>query len=298
MLAQYGVGRDGLPGAVAGRATTTPAARTPRPGRRRSPACRQRRRPGWRASSPATPSDSEGRVDDPAWAPGTNHWFHSDQIYRAFLALTMLSGCQGVNGGGWAHYVGPGEGPAAHRAASTWPSRLDWQRPPRHMIQTAVLLPAHRPVALRDASAPTSCATARQRAVRRARRVDGPARAVGADGLDAVATRRSTATRSTWPTRPSAAGHGAGRVTSSTQLKAGRLHFAGEDPDAPGELPAGDDRLAGQPARLLGQGQRVLPAGTCSASTTRSRAHEAPPEQRPREVALARARRRRASSTC
>ena len=37
---------------------------------------------------------------------GTNHWFHSDTIYRAFLTLTTLTGCQGVNGGGWAHYVG------------------------------------------------------------------------------------------------------------------------------------------------------------------------------------------------
>src|SRR5680860_1073249 len=37
---------------------------------------------------------------------GTNHWFHSDTIYRAFLTLTNLTGCQGVNGGGWAHYVG------------------------------------------------------------------------------------------------------------------------------------------------------------------------------------------------
>ena len=37
---------------------------------------------------------------------GTNHWFHSDTIYRAILALVTLTGCQGVNGGGWAHYVG------------------------------------------------------------------------------------------------------------------------------------------------------------------------------------------------
>ena len=41
-----------------------------------------------------------------AMGAGTNHWFHSDQIYRAFLTLVMLTGCQGVNGGGWAHYVG------------------------------------------------------------------------------------------------------------------------------------------------------------------------------------------------
>ncbi|GAA2344299.1 hypothetical protein SVIO_007440 [Streptomyces violaceusniger] len=41
-----------------------------------------------------------------ATGAGTNHWFHSDTIYRAFLALTTMTGCQGVNGGGWAHYVG------------------------------------------------------------------------------------------------------------------------------------------------------------------------------------------------
>jgi nitrate reductase alpha subunit len=67
---------------------------------------------------------------------GTNHWFHSDTIYRSFLALTTLTGCQGVNGGGWAHYVGqekvrPVTG-HAHLA-----NALDWGRPPRNMIQAA-----------------------------------------------------------------------------------------------------------------------------------------------------------------
>ncbi|WP_411842047.1 nitrate reductase subunit alpha [Salinicoccus sp. HZC-1] len=37
---------------------------------------------------------------------GINHWYHSDTIYRAILNLVMLTGSQGVNGGGWAHYVG------------------------------------------------------------------------------------------------------------------------------------------------------------------------------------------------
>ena len=37
---------------------------------------------------------------------GTNHWYHSDQVYRTFLSLPMLCGCEGVNAGGWAHYVG------------------------------------------------------------------------------------------------------------------------------------------------------------------------------------------------
>lgn len=37
---------------------------------------------------------------------GINHWFHSDMIYRTILNLVILTGCQGKNGGGWAHYVG------------------------------------------------------------------------------------------------------------------------------------------------------------------------------------------------
>jgi nitrate reductase alpha subunit len=67
---------------------------------------------------------------------GTNHWFHSDTIYRAFLALTTLTGCQGVNGGGWAHYVGQEK----CRPFTGWAQLafgLDWSRPPRQMIQTA-----------------------------------------------------------------------------------------------------------------------------------------------------------------
>lgn len=37
---------------------------------------------------------------------GINHWFNSDTIYRAILNLVLLTASQGVNGGGWAHYVG------------------------------------------------------------------------------------------------------------------------------------------------------------------------------------------------
>ncbi|QIW22794.1 nitrate reductase subunit alpha [Sulfolobus sp. S-194] len=37
---------------------------------------------------------------------GVNHWFHSDLIYRAIITILMLIGAIGVNGGGWAHYVG------------------------------------------------------------------------------------------------------------------------------------------------------------------------------------------------
>ncbi len=37
---------------------------------------------------------------------GINHWFHSDINYRTILNLVVLTGCEGVSGGGWAHYVG------------------------------------------------------------------------------------------------------------------------------------------------------------------------------------------------
>jgi nitrate reductase alpha subunit len=49
--------------------------------------------------------DSGGRSDDHP-RRGTNHWFHSDTIYRTFLALITMTGARAVNGGGWAHYVG------------------------------------------------------------------------------------------------------------------------------------------------------------------------------------------------
>lgn len=66
-----------------------------------------------------------------AMGGGTNHWHHSDQIYRAILNLVLLTGSQGVNGGGWAHYVGqekvrPSEGWNVVSFAGDWgvPSRL------------------------------------------------------------------------------------------------------------------------------------------------------------------------------
>ena len=66
---------------------------------------------------------------------GTNHWFHSDQVYRTFLALVMLCGCEGRNGGGWAHYVGQEK----VRPLTGWQTvafALDWVRPPRHQSGT------------------------------------------------------------------------------------------------------------------------------------------------------------------
>jgi len=61
---------------------------------------------------------------------GINHWYHSDTIYRAVVNLVLMVGAQGVNGGGWAHYVGqeklrPVEG------WTTIANAADWSGPPK-----------------------------------------------------------------------------------------------------------------------------------------------------------------------
>jgi nitrate reductase alpha subunit len=134
MLAQYGVARDGLPGewptdyndptgvatpAWAGEITNVPPEQITRLARE------------WAQNA----IDTQGRGMILMGA-GTNHWYHSDQLYRAMLVLTSITGCQGRNGGGWAHYVGQ-EKVRPIMGFQHMAFALDWVRPPRHMNQTA-----------------------------------------------------------------------------------------------------------------------------------------------------------------
>jgi nitrate reductase alpha subunit len=48
----------------------------------------------------------------------------------------LLCGCQGVNGGGWAHYVGQ-EKVRPLAGFQTLAFAMDWQRPTRHMTGTS-----------------------------------------------------------------------------------------------------------------------------------------------------------------
>ncbi|MGW0662626.1 nitrate reductase subunit alpha [Streptodolium elevatio] len=134
LLAQYGVAREGLPGAWPRGYDDAEAPGTP----------------AWQESLTSVPAaravkiarefadtaeKSQGRCMILMGA-GTNHWFHSETIYRAFLALLALTGCQGRNGGGWAHYVGQEK----CRPVTGWATLAgagDWGRPPRQMIGTA-----------------------------------------------------------------------------------------------------------------------------------------------------------------
>lgn len=61
---------------------------------------------------------------------GINHWFNSDTIYRSILNLVILTASQGVNGGGWAHYVGQ-EKCRPIEGWSTVAFAKDWQGPAR-----------------------------------------------------------------------------------------------------------------------------------------------------------------------
>ncbi|MCX0271475.1 nitrate reductase subunit alpha [Nocardia zapadnayensis] len=133
LLAQYAVGRPGLPGtwpAGYDDATEpyTPAWQEAVTG---VPAAQARRI----AREFADNADRSGGRSMILMGAGTNHWFHSDQIYRSFFTLTLLTGCQGVNGGGWAHYVGQ-EKCRPVTGWSTLAFGLDWQRPPRQMQGT------------------------------------------------------------------------------------------------------------------------------------------------------------------
>ena len=67
---------------------------------------------------------------------GSNHWFYSDMSYRAILNLTELCGCQGVNGGGWAHYTGQ-EKVRPMAGWATLAFAVDWLRPPRQQNATS-----------------------------------------------------------------------------------------------------------------------------------------------------------------
>ncbi|MFB8009018.1 nitrate reductase subunit alpha [Nocardia sp. NPDC056000] len=133
LLAQYGVARPGLPGSWPTGYDDPSEPYTP----------------AWQETITGVPAKQAERIArefaDNAdrsggrsmilMGAGTNHWFHSDQIYRAFFTLTLLTGCQGVNGGGWAHYVGQ-EKCRPVTGWSTLAFASDWQRPPRQMQGT------------------------------------------------------------------------------------------------------------------------------------------------------------------
>ncbi len=277
LLAQFGVRRDGLPGRWPSGYDDAGEPYTP----------------AWQETITGVPAPAVARIAREFAAnaeesrgrsmiimgAGTNHWFHSDTIYRAFLTLTTLTGCQGVNGGGWAHYVGQEK----CRPVTGW-SQLafgsDWSRPPRQMIQTAYWYLHTDQFRYDHFSADTLAAAG----------ADG--RLGGKTTADLIALAARLGWMPSYPTfdrnpldltdEAAAAGTPVAEHVVA-ELKAGRLRFACEDPDSPDNFPR---VLSVWRANLLGSSAKGNEyflkhlLGTDSSL----RAEEAPPHARPEDV--------------
>jgi len=232
LLAQYGVGREGLPGtwptgyddasspctpAWQETITGVPAAKAERIGREFA----------------ANAEESRGRSMIIMGA-GVNHWFHADTIYRAFLTLTTLCGTQGVNGGGWAHYVGQ-EKVRPLTGFTQYANALDWSRPPRHMIQTAYWYLHTDQYRYDTFSADALSSTPA-----------GGSRFAGMAMVDVLAQSARLGWMPSYPTFDRSSltladdAEQAGVPVTEyvpNALKDGTLKFAGEDPDAPENYP-------------------------------------------------------------
>ncbi|MFB7501017.1 nitrate reductase subunit alpha [Streptomyces sp. NPDC056161] len=273
LLAQYGVARHGLPGDWP---DGYEDARTPGT-------------PAWQEVHTSVPAAACARIAREfartaersggrcmiLMGAGTNHWFHSETIYRTFLALLQLTGCQGRNGGGWAHYVGqekcrPLTGWATLAAAS------DWSRPPRQMIGTAYwfLNTDQWRYDLFGADVLASPL--------------GEGRFAGMTAADCLAQSARAGWMPSYPTfdrNPLELGEADGDPVARAvdELRAGTLRFACEDPDAPENWPR---VLTLWRANLLGSSAKGAEYFTRHLLGTHSslRAEEAGPGQRPREV--------------
>lgn len=67
---------------------------------------------------------------------GVNQWYHTDMTYRSAINLLMMCGCIGIDGGGWAHYVGQ-EKVRPHAGWGAFAFATDWSRPPRQNNTTS-----------------------------------------------------------------------------------------------------------------------------------------------------------------
>ncbi|MBF6081466.1 nitrate reductase subunit alpha [Nocardia cyriacigeorgica] len=231
LLAQYGVARSGLPGSWPTGFDDPSEPYTP----------------AWQESITGVPAKQAARIArefaDNAdksggrsmilMGAGTNHWFHSDQIYRAFFTLTLLTGCQGVNGGGWAHYVGQ-EKCRPVTGWSTLAFATDWQRPPRQMQGTVFWYLTNDQWRYDPFTSDTFASPL------------GEGRFAGRTAADNIALASRLGWMPTYPTfdrNPldlAEEAEQAGKTPAEhvvDGLKSGELNFACEDPDAPENFP-------------------------------------------------------------
>ncbi|MEU7152678.1 nitrate reductase subunit alpha [Streptomyces sp. NPDC045456] len=277
LLAQYGVGRAGLGGQWPGSYEDADVPCTPAwqetltsvPARAAVRAAREFAR---------TAEQTRGRCMIVMGA-GTNHWFHSDTIYRSFLSLLLLTGCQGVNGGGWAHYVGQ-EKVRPYAGWQQLSTAADWVRPSRQMAGTPYWY-LHTGQWRYDRAPADALVSPAGRGL-----------FAGQHTADLVARSARRGWMPSYPTfdanpldlgrRVRESGADPGRWVTD-ELDAGRLSFACEDPDAPANWPR---VLTVWRANLIGssaKGNEYFLGHLLGADDDAS-AQEVPPEARPRDV--------------
>ncbi len=277
LLAQYGVARDGLPGEWPADyddpAPATPAWQEAISGVDRHLVARVGREFARNAER------TQGRSMI-AMGAGTNHWFHSDETYRTFLALVMLCGCEGVNGGGWAHYVGQEK----VRPLAGWQTvafALDWVRPPRHQSGTPFFYLASGQWRYEKVQ-PADVASALGTGV--------------FDGMH-IADVNALGARLGWlPSFPSFDRSTLDLVDEArekgvevsdhvvSELRDGKLGFACEDPDAPDNHPKVMTVWRSNLLGSSGKGHEYFLKHMLGTTENAVRAEETPPELRPRDV--------------
>ncbi len=278
LMAHYAVRRDGLPGEWptgyddAGQPYT----------------------PAWQEAITSVPAAAAARVAREfarsaelskgrsmiAMGAGTNHWFHSDQTYRTFFTLTMLCGCQGVNGGGWAHYVGQEK----VRPLTGWQQMafaLDWQRPTRHMTGTSFFYLhtdqwRYEQFGADELSSPLGPGLFRGRSI--------------ADALAQASRLGWAPSHPMFNRNPLNLADSAAEAGKSVadyvvdELKSGRMKFAGEDPDDPANFPRVFTVWRANVLGSSGKGMEYFMRHLLGAENA-VRAEETPEHLRPTEVA-------------
>ena len=291
VLAQYGVARAGLPGKWPSgyedaQTPGTPAwqeAITGVDGRLAAKVAREFAR---------NAEVTEGRSMI-CMGAGTNHWFHSDQVYRTFLALVMLCGCEGRNGGGWAHYVGQ-EKVRPLAGFQTLAFALDWTRPPRHQSGTPFFYLATDQWRY-ERIQPEHLASPLGQGLLDGRHI-ADVNALGAR-LGWLPSFPSF-DRSTHEHRVRSRGRGdrPGGVRGAGAA-GGEAAVRVRGPRRSAEPSEGDDGVARESARLLGKGARVLPQASDRHHRERRASGGVPARAAPEVTSSGASRRRRASST-
>ncbi len=215
-----------------------------------------------------------------AMGAGTNHWFHSDQVYRSFLTLLMLCGCEGVNGGGWAHYVGQEK----VRPLSGWQTvafALDWTRPPRHQAATPFWYLATDQWRYETMS-PEEFASPLGRGIFKGTQfVDNNAQAARLGWISSFPTFNRNPLE--LPDEAAKAGLEP-QAYVVRELKEGRLRFAAEDPDAPENFPRVLTIWRGNVLGSSGKGHQYYLKHLLGSHDPYLPAEETPVEGRPQDV--------------